>query len=88
MVMAQELYVASFSLDLSLITHTLDSVGWKRTPVLTSSSDPRYSRYRKLFHTALRKERVRELASLQERSSATMLKLILDNPDDFVKHIR
>jgi hypothetical protein len=63
-------------------------VGWKRTPVLTSSSDPRYSRYRKLFHTALRKERVKEMAHLQEKSSHTMLRLILDKPDDFIKHIR
>lgn len=55
---------------------------------MTSSSDPRYSRYRKLFHTALRKERVKEMAHLQEKSSQTMLQLILDNPDDFVKHIR
>jgi hypothetical protein len=87
MVMAQELCVGLLS-RISSIAHTLGSVGWKRAPVLMPSLDPRFSRYRKLFHTALRKERVRELAVLQERSSATMLKLILNTPDDFVKHIR
>jgi hypothetical protein len=37
---------------------------------------------------ALRKERVRELASLQEKSTRGMLKLFLDKPDDFIQHIR
>ncbi|CAG7851800.1 O-methylsterigmatocystin oxidoreductase Short=OMST oxidoreductase; AltName: Full=Aflatoxin B synthase; AltName: Full=Aflatoxin biosynthesis protein Q; AltName: Full=Cytochrome P450 64 [Serendipita indica DSM 11827] len=74
--------------DRPIMIMAQELVGWKRTPVLTSSNDPRYSRYRKLFHTALRKERVREMAPLQEKSSHQMLQLILDKPDDFVKHIR
>ncbi|PVG03919.1 cytochrome P450, partial [Serendipita vermifera] len=63
-------------------------VGWKLAPVMISSTGPRFPRYRKLFHMALRKEHVRELAPLQERSTFNMLKLLLDKPDDFVKHIR
>ncbi|PVG03921.1 cytochrome P450 [Serendipita vermifera] len=63
-------------------------VGWKNGPVPISSLSPRFPRYRKLFHMALRKERVRELAPLQERSTSTMLKHFLDKPDDFIKHIR
>lgn len=70
------------------LTHLLRRVGWKLSPVMMSSLSPRFPRYRKLFHMALRKERVKELASLQERSTFTMLKLLLDTPDDFVKHIR
>jgi cytochrome P450 len=87
MVMAQELFVSPRPYLIPAYWN-LSSVGWGRTPVLTSSEDPRYTRYRKLFHTALRKERVRELAPLQEKSSHTMLKLILDKPDDWIKHIR
>jgi cytochrome P450 len=56
--------------------------------VLTSSQDPKYRRYRKLFHSALNKERVKEMAYLQEQSSHQMLELLLNKPDDFVKHIR
>ncbi|PVG03918.1 cytochrome P450 [Serendipita vermifera] len=63
-------------------------VGWKLSPALISSISPKFPRYRKLFHMALRKERVRELAPLQEKSTFTMLKLLLDTPDDFAKHIR
>jgi cytochrome P450 len=74
--------------DRPVMVMAQELVGWKRTPVLTSSSNPRYSRYRKLFHTALRKERVKEMAHLQEKSSHTMLRLIMEKPEDFVKHIR
>jgi hypothetical protein len=52
------------------------SVGWGRTPVLTSSQD---SRYAKSVSASLPHCR---------RSSHTMLKLILDKPDDWLKHIR
>ena len=74
--------------DRPIMVMVQELVGWKRTPVLTSSDDVRYSRYRKLFHVALRKERVREMAPLQERSTRQMLQLFLDKPEDFVKHIR
>ena len=87
MLFAQEMYVTRYIVD-SQLTRSFKRVGWKRTPVLTSSLDPRYTPYRKLFHNALRKERVREIAPLQEQSSHTMCKLILDKPDEWLKHIR
>ncbi|KAG8836181.1 hypothetical protein FRC17_009524 [Serendipita sp. 399] len=74
--------------DRPIMIMAQELVGWNRTPVLTSSSDPRYTHYRKLFHAALRKERVKEMASVQERSTHIMLQLILDKPNDFIKHIR
>ena len=56
--------------------------------MLTSTSNPRFRRYRKLFHSALNKERVKDFTPIQEKSMAGMLLMVLRKPEDFRKHIR
>jgi hypothetical protein len=53
-----------------------------------SSRHPRFKKYRRLLHSALNPRAVGEYRAIQMQETKTLLKGLIQTPENFVKHIK
>ncbi|PIL34529.1 cytochrome P450 [Ganoderma sinense ZZ0214-1] len=62
-------------------------IGWNRALALNSGG-PQHRKFRRLLNKSLNAAAVHDYRSLQEESALDLVRLLLEAPQDFLKHIR